>query len=376
MGHLALADPAVGEAVLQGREHTLGGLLPTAPVGAVVVRALDVDTLAVAVEQRAAARPARGVGVVVLVIKAQGQEGVIAEVGFEGAEIDPGLALVAVHERVLVLVGRHGTAANVAAVGKRAADVDLGAVVIPTAGTDIDAGLEFAGRFFADQVDRRPRGSGTGQEAGGTLEDFHAVVDGHVTQGLPRGVRRVAQGGNAVVLEILDRETAGIVVGALAVEGRDGDARGMAHHLIDGVEAEIIHMLTGNHGDRLRRFPWRQYHACGRGDGAGGIRAAAFGDGTELVGGDLGGLQLQFTVALRRSGNNPVTVAVSDRLQAQRGEQPLQSFVDCKVAAQATAADACSQARVHRDHHAGLLAKAAQHRVQAARRNAVDMLAA
>ena len=142
--------------------------------------------------------------VVVLIVEAHGQQGVIAQIGFQGTEIDTGLALVTFHERVFVLIGRHGAAAHVAAVGERAANVDLGAVIVPAASPYLDAGLEVAGRFFADQVDRRTGRAGTGQQAGCSLEDFHPVIDGHVAQGLPRRVRRVAQGGNAVVLEVLD----------------------------------------------------------------------------------------------------------------------------------------------------------------------------
>ena len=112
--------------------------------------------------------------------------------------------------------------------------------------------LEFMGRFLADQVDRGAEGPRTGEQAGRPLEYFHPVVDGHVTERIARGVADVAgRRGNPVVLEVVDREAAGIVVVAVSVVGRDGDARRMAHDVVDIVEAEVVHVLAGDHGAQL-----------------------------------------------------------------------------------------------------------------------------
>ncbi|MNJ67840.1 hypothetical protein D3C77_640430 [compost metagenome] len=62
----------------------------------------------------------------------------------------------------------------------------------------------------------------------------------------------------------------------------------MAHHLVDGVEIEVIHELAGDHRDRLRSLLGGQHQAGGSGDGARGVTAVAFGDGPQLVTDDLG----------------------------------------------------------------------------------------
>ena len=67
---LHLADPAVGEIVLEVGEDGAGVLLPTAPLGSVVEGAGDVVAVALAVEEREAARPARSLGIVVLIVGA------------------------------------------------------------------------------------------------------------------------------------------------------------------------------------------------------------------------------------------------------------------------------------------------------------------
>ena len=207
-----------------------------------------------------------------------------------------------IHERVLVLVGGYRPAADVAGLGQRAADVQFGAVIVPTARAQFDMALEFMGRFLADQVDRGAEGPRTGEQAGRPLEYFHPVVDGHVTERIARGVADVAgRRGNPVVLEVVDREAAGIVVVAVSVVGRDGDARRMAHDVVDIVEAEVVHVLAGDHGDRLGCLARSQDQAGRRGDSAWRIGAAVLGDGAQLVGGDHGGAEID--AAVRRLGD-------------------------------------------------------------------------
>ncbi|KAG1250658.1 hypothetical protein G6F68_012688 [Rhizopus microsporus] len=120
---------------------------------------------------------------------------------------------------------------------------------------------------------------------------FDAVVDGGIAERVAGGVGRIARHRNTVVLEVLHGETTCVVLGALAVVGDDADARGHPHHVVDTVQAKVIHLRTGDHADGLRCLPWRQHQAGGGRDGARCVGAAAFGDGTQLVGDDLHGLQ-------------------------------------------------------------------------------------
>ncbi|ERO60406.1 hypothetical protein P308_14360 [Pseudomonas piscis] len=69
------------------------------------------------------------------------------------------------------------------------------------------------------------------------------------------------------------------VVGSLAVISRDGNTRRVPHHIVDGFECEVIHVLARDDGDRLWCLPGSQHQARGCGDGARCIGACAFGDG-------------------------------------------------------------------------------------------------
>lgn len=210
-----------------------------------------------------------------------------------------------------------------------------------------------------------------GEQAGGALEHFDAVVDRHVSHGLACRVLGVAQGRNAVVLEVLDGETTRVIVGALGVIGRHRDAWRVAHYVIDGVEAEVIHDLACDHRDRLWCFPWCQHQARGRGDGARGIRARAFGDRAELVGADLGGLQLHLSVLGQRLGDHAIATLLALRLQARLAQQALQAFVHREITFEPFALNAGCQRRINADHHARLLPKGPQYTVQATGRNVI-----
>ncbi|MNJ61418.1 hypothetical protein D3C77_572030 [compost metagenome] len=139
--------------------------------------------------------------------------------------------------------------------------------------------LEISGGFFTHQIDGGAQGPGTGQQSCGAFKYLDTVIDGHVAQGIARRIGDVAYGGgNAVVLEVVDGKTTGVIVGTVAVEGRDGDAGCMAHHVINVVEAEVIHVLASDDGDRLRGLPGCQDQARCRGDSAWGIGARTFGN--------------------------------------------------------------------------------------------------
>ena len=194
---------------------------------------------------------------------------------------------------MLVLVSRHRPTPDIPGFGQRAAHIQLAAVVVPGADARAGVALELCGGLFAHKVDGRTQGAGASEQAGGALEHFDPVIDRHVAQGVTRRVGHVARSGrNAVVLEVVDGETTGVVVAALGIEGRDGDARRVAHHVVNVVQAEVVHVLAGDDGHRLRRLLGRQHQACRGGDVAWGIGTGVFGHVAQLVGGDLGRAQL------------------------------------------------------------------------------------
>ncbi|MNP15776.1 hypothetical protein D3C76_1081460 [compost metagenome] len=135
----------------------------------------------------------------------------------------------------------------------------------------------------------------------------------------------------------------------------------MAHHVVDVVEAEVIHVLAGHHGDRLRRLARGQYQSCGGGNGAGGVGAALFGDGTQLVAGDLGGAEVDRTRLAHFPYQAVTPVRFLDHRQALAGEQGAQALLDPILAMQAFAALALGQRRVKRQHHSRLGGKTGQH---------------
>ena len=280
---LRLGHPAVAEAVLQRGKGRARVLVPTAPARAVVVRARHVIELAIGIEQRNAA-PGGVDRTVVLRIAAQRQQSAWRQVHFHNAVQRRGLARIAVHERVLVLVGGHATRAHAAACIECAAHIHLGAVVAPAARRDGRMPAEITRGLLADQVDGRARSAAAREQAGCALEHLDAVIDRHVAEGVAGRVRGVAHHRNAVVLEVLDGEAAGVVLGALAVIGDDADAGRVLHHLVDGGEVEVIHLLACDHADGLRRLARRQHHARGCGNGARRIGARAFGHLAQLVG--------------------------------------------------------------------------------------------
>ncbi len=290
MIELQLGDPVIGEGVLQRGEAGASVLTPAAPACAVVERARHLVEVALAVQQRNAT-PAGPFRIAVLVIGTDSQQGALADVGLENAVEDFIAALVVVGIGMLVLVGAHDAAAHAATFSERPADIDLGAIAVPRAHAQRGAASQLAGRLLAHQVDGRARIAHAGQQAGGALEHFDAVIDGHVAERVAGRVGRIARHRDAVVLEVLYRKAARVVLGALAVIGDDAHAGRDLHDVIDAVEAEVVHFLTGDHADRLRRLARTEHQAGGGGDRAGRVRITALGDGAELVGGDLHGLQ-------------------------------------------------------------------------------------
>ena len=160
--------------------------------------------------------------------------------------------------------------------------------------------FELGGGLFAHQVDHRAQRTSPGEQAGRALDHFNTVVNGRVAQGIACRIADVGGGRrDAVVLEVADREPACVVVAAVTVIGRHGDAGGVAHHVVDVVEAEVVHVLTGHNGDRLRCFTRCQHQPGGGGDGAWRVGTRAFGHGTQQVAGDRCRAQFQCRTGLR-----------------------------------------------------------------------------
>ncbi len=121
------------------------------------------------------------------------------------------------------------------------------------------------------------------QQAAGAAQHFDAVVDKGVRVGALLAQGAAAHGRHAVIEKIGDLEAAGAEGEPFGVLGVDGDAGGPLHHLGDAVEVEVLHLLTGDHGHRLGRFPGREHHAGGGVAGAAGVAAGPFRDHAGVI---------------------------------------------------------------------------------------------
>ena len=101
----------------------------------------------------------------------------------------------------------------------------------------------------------------------------------------------------------------------------------MAHHVVDIVEGEVIHVLAGDHADRLGCFAGCKHQAGRGGNGTRGVGAGTFGDSAQLVGDHLGGPQFQGIGSV--AGDQHITaIALALSLQAAVGKQAVQAFLD------------------------------------------------
>jgi len=103
--------------VLQVQENRLGIPGPTAPVGGRVQVAVQVGDAAVAVEQRDAA-PGGAPGVMIHVVHAHGEQGVVEQVSFDHPIEDLFVVFVVIQKRVALFVGADEAAPNPAIVGQ------------------------------------------------------------------------------------------------------------------------------------------------------------------------------------------------------------------------------------------------------------------
>ncbi|MCY1291625.1 hypothetical protein D9M70_408210 [compost metagenome] len=260
------------------------------------MRARHVDFIAIAVEQRHGRAPGGTVGTVGLAAQAGAQQGVVGDIGFEDAVEHLLLLGQVVHEGLAVLIGGDEAAAHVALRGQRAADVEFAAVGVPAAGAGGDVAGKLPGRALAHQVHGRGRAAEAAEQAGGALEDFHAVVDDHV--GLVDAIAEAERRRNAIDLEVVDLETAGLEAGATAVELVDGDAGRLRQDVADAGQVLVIHLLAGDDADRLRSLARRQRQLGGGTRRAGGVGTGALGSLAEAVVGDGRGHQLYSSIAV------------------------------------------------------------------------------
>ena len=258
VGSVDLQQPVVTEALFEVGEHGAGFALPVAPLRRQVGRARQVGEVALAVEERHGA-PGRTHRVVVLGLVADGDRGAVGQVAFQHGHAGHLVFLVAVVIEISIGIGGDHAAAEAAIGGQRRGHVRLHAAVIPAAGADRERGVEFLARALAQQVHRGRRHAGTAEQAVGTADHFHAVVEG----GVVFLVGRAAVGRDAIDLEIGDGETTRVVQRALGVIEGHADAGDVAHHVVDAEQRFVLQALQADHGRGLRGFLQRDRQAGG-----------------------------------------------------------------------------------------------------------------
>ncbi|MNO74936.1 hypothetical protein D3C76_659560 [compost metagenome] len=290
-GQLGL--PALGQLLFQRGEAGHEMALGIRPGGTGAVRARPVGQGAVLVVQgQATARMV--VDIEILGVHAHGQQGVGGQVGLDDAVEDFPAFVEAVDIGLVVLVGAHQAATNVAAFGQRAAGVELGTLVVPGAALDREAGLRNVGRALAHHVHCCAGGTDAVGQAGGALDDFDSVIQRHVVALHGRAVVAVEQL-HAIDLEVFHGKAAGIdnaAVGATVAALVDCQPRRLPYHFGQVGDVLVVHALARDHTDRLRRFPYRQGQTGGGAGGTRGVRAGTFGGGAQALFVEVGRGQL------------------------------------------------------------------------------------
>ena len=319
---------------------------------------------------------AGAIGIVVLVIQAGAQGGAVIQVDIQRAIHHTLFLLVPIHEGLLFLVRRDKTPAHITGFGQRARHVDFGAIAIPGACFSRNVRLEVFGRALAHQVDGGRRRACTAHQAGGAAHDLDAVVDDHVGERADVLLGLVGDlGRNAVVLEVLDLETAGVKGVALAVTVVAADAGCEAQHFAEGGQVLIVHQLAGDHTDRLRGFAQGQRQFRRRAGRPRGVGAAVFGGQTQPFGIDAGGVKA-YGASAGLGGQAVATVVIGGQRQVVARQQSGKTLFDAVSTLQTGTLLACGQARIEGQHHAGITGKSAQYRTQWARRNRESLLLA
>ncbi|MNO67927.1 hypothetical protein D3C76_587440 [compost metagenome] len=265
LGSGQVQAPVVAKAVVElGESRGVVDVL-IAPVVTNVGGAGVTDMAAITVDRQATPVD---VVIVVLVGSTQGQGGAVGQVelgdAIEQATLATGVVLVA----VLVVVGAHEAPAHAGAGIERATEVQLAAVVVPTARGTCDAALELLGGPFAHHVDRRRRIACALHQARGTAHDFDPVIRGHVGCGDPVGV---VGGRQAVEHQVGDGKATREILAVGWACCRHPQAGGGLHHVIEAAHGLVVHPLAGDDRYRLRRFAYGQRQLGGALHGAGGV---------------------------------------------------------------------------------------------------------
>ncbi|MNB93338.1 hypothetical protein D3C75_404700 [compost metagenome] len=198
-----------------------------------------------------------------MLVDTEGDEGVRGQVGLDNAVGDvPGVAVV-IDVGAAILINPDQTPANIGAGAQRAGNVAFAAIGVPGADGAADRGFECRGRALANQVDGRRGITRPGHQAGRALDDFDAVIGGHVGAGGAVVVDTVVVGIDAVVLEVGDRQATAGKLPALAVVILHADAGRAAQGVDDAGGALVVHELAGDDRDRLRRLAQGQRQAGG-----------------------------------------------------------------------------------------------------------------
>ena len=367
LGEGAFDLPVIGKAVFQGGEGGLDLHVTPAPVGGRVERTAEIG-LGVVRKVVGVAGPGRAARLDVLVVHAEGEQGVGGEVGLDDAVEHVVFLRGVIAVRVGILIHRHQAPAHATVFIQRPGNIAFGAVVVPRARAGGDRGLELAGRFFADQVDRGRGLAGAREQAGGALDDIDAVIEGHVDLGCAFIEYPVIQGVDAVVLEVGNGIAAGGILHAFAVVGLGGHPGSIAQHIANALGGLIVHQLAGYYGDGLRGFAKRQRQFGRAVAGAGGIGMGVFGGQRVALAltGNVGRAQLQ-AFALGRVQNHCIAIELPGNAAAlQQGLQRLDRF---QRTADRTRLDALYLIRAVEDLQVGLLAQFIQRTGQRLRRD-------
>ncbi|MNM75905.1 hypothetical protein D3C81_877070 [compost metagenome] len=199
--------PVLVEAVLDIGEDVAVDLVQIGPLAGERLRAREVVRAAVQVGGQTT--PVVAVVVVLLEGRPQRDRGRVTQVGFaDGVEQLVVLACV-VLVAVFRVVHQHRAAAQGALCVQRAADIELGAVVVPRAGADFRLELVFTRGSLAHHVDRRRRVTCALHQTVGAADNLHPVVHGHVVH--RHDVHRETFGDTArqaIELQVVDLEPA------------------------------------------------------------------------------------------------------------------------------------------------------------------------
>ena len=288
MGVGGFQVPAARQLLVEGGEGRFVAQRPGTPGRGHVGRTTETGLAAFGIPVGHGA-PRGALNLFVLIVITDGQHGGVGQVGFEDAVADLALQRVLVTKRLAVAIGQHRAPTQAAIERQRAADIDVAVVVVVTAAADTRQRLQLRGRTFAHHVDRRRWVARARGEAGRTAHHLDPVVDDGVGIGL-----HVAEGvEHPVDLEVVDRVTARRIADPVRIVVLHDDAGGLAHGLGQCTEFEIVHLLTRDHGHRLRGFLDRQVHPRRGAHCAGRVGIGVLGVDPQAFGADAGGVQFQ-----------------------------------------------------------------------------------